>query len=306
MMGTVECSAESLATVLDTLDVLVYVSDMRTNELLFLNAYGRRHWGEPAGRKCWEVLQTDQAGPCSFCTNKQLIDEHGRPGPVVVWEFCNTHNGHWYQCRDQAVPWTDGRLVRLEVATDITEQKRLQSELVAAHAHAELQAHTDQLTGLANRRAYFERNPLSSSGAQQATQPAAVILFDLDNFKVINDSYGHAAGDAVLVEVARLLQVSMRDGDIACRFGGEEFSISLTDVDIDRASAIAERLRTTLEATKILFDNGAGEQVITVTASFGVAADASGRLSLNELLAKADAALYRAKNLGRNRVERSD
>lgn len=133
-MNTPACSAESLATVLDTLDVLVYVSDMETYELLFLNAYGRRHWSEPAGRKCWQVLQSGQSGPCSFCTNHRLLDQQGQPNPVVVWEFCNTHNGHWYLCRDQAIPWTDGRPVRLEVATDITEQKRLEAELLKARA----------------------------------------------------------------------------------------------------------------------------------------------------------------------------
>lgn len=305
-MSTTACTAESLATVLDTLDVLVYVSDMHTHELLFLNAYGRRHWGEPAGRKCWQVLQSDQTGQCDFCTNKQLLDEQGKPRPVLVWEFRNTHTGRWYQCRDQAIEWADGRLARLEVAADITEQKQLEGDLISARTRAESQAYTDALTGLANRRAYFEHNPLTSSRSGQKTQSVAVILFDLDSFKAINDTYGHAAGDAVLREVAKLIQAAMRDGDLACRFGGEEFSITLNGVDLDRACVIAERLRSTLAATPIRINNCTGEQTLTVTASFGVAADVAGQLSLEELLAKADAALYLAKALGRNRVERSD
>lgn len=306
-MGTTECSAESLATVLDQLDVLVYVSDMQTHEMLFLNAYGRRHWGEPAGRKCWQILQADQTGPCTFCTSAQLLAKQSQPDPVVVWEFRNTVNGRWYQCRDQIIPWEDGRLVRLEVATDITGQKQLEAELIAARARAESQAYTDELTGLANRRAYFEHNPIAGltgrSAAPQVASAAAVILFDLDYFKTINDNYGHAAGDVVLREVAKLLQGSMRDGDIACRFGGEEFSITLSGVDLSQACAIAERLRKTLESTPILVDHACGKQILNVTGSFGVAADDTGRSSLDQLLAKADAAMYLAKDLGRNRVE---
>lgn len=297
------CSAESLAAVLDALDVLVYVSDLDTHELLFLNAYGRKLWGEPAGRKCWQVLQADQCGPCDFCTNSRLVDEQGQPNPVTVWEFCNTHTDRWYQCRDQAIPWTDGRLVRLEVAVDITEQKQLQAELVTAHARARSQAYTDVLTGLANRRAYFEYSPEALQRARELERSVAVVMFDLDNFKTINDRYGHAAGDAVLVEVGSLLQLSTRDKDIACRLGGEEFSVTLIGVDGDQASAMAERLRRALETTPVRIDSDAGELVIPVTASFGVAADTTGTLSLEELLAKADAALYRAKSLGRNRVE---
>jgi PAS domain S-box-containing protein len=101
----------------------VYVADVTTYELLFMNHYGRTIWGEAAGRTCWQTLQSGQGGPCAFCTNARLILPNGEPAPPVVWEFQNTVTKHWYECRDQAIRWSDGRLVRMEIATDITDRK---------------------------------------------------------------------------------------------------------------------------------------------------------------------------------------
>ncbi len=127
-----EAFAKSFAafrTVMDSLDALVYVADMKTFEILFLNQYGRKIWGDLSGKICWESLQADQKGPCSFCTNEKLLDLGGNPVGVLVWEFRNTINGHWYECHDNAIRWMDGRIVRLEVATDITDRKRAEDEL---------------------------------------------------------------------------------------------------------------------------------------------------------------------------------
>ncbi|MHC4584307.1 MAG: PAS domain S-box protein [Planctomycetota bacterium] len=118
-----------LMTVLDSLDALVYVADMETHEILFLNKFGRDIWGDVVGKFCWKTLQTNQTGPCEFCTNAKLIDSSGKPAGIYRWEFQNTVDHQWYDCRDQAVRWTDGRLVRMEIATNITEQKNAQEEL---------------------------------------------------------------------------------------------------------------------------------------------------------------------------------
>ncbi len=115
-----------LTTVLDSIDALVYVADMDSYEILFLNKYGREIWGEIKGRRCWETIQEGQQGPCAFCTNKKLLSGTGIPAGVFQWEVQNTKNGRWYECRDQAIRWTDGRLVRLEIATDSTERKRME------------------------------------------------------------------------------------------------------------------------------------------------------------------------------------
>jgi PAS domain S-box-containing protein len=128
--STLRESNERFKTVMDSLDAFVYVADMKNHEILFLNRTGRNIWGNIVGSRCWETIQKGQTGPCGFCTNDKLLDADGNPTEVVVWEIRNTVNGRWYECRDRAIRWTDGRLVRLEISTDITDRKRVEDALV--------------------------------------------------------------------------------------------------------------------------------------------------------------------------------
>lgn len=118
-----------LATVLDSLDALVYVADMETYELLFLNKYALNIFGDITGKICWQSLQNGQTAPCVFCTNNQLLNNDGTPGEPVIWEFQNTINQRWYLIQDSAIKWMDGRIVRLEIATDITKNKETENQL---------------------------------------------------------------------------------------------------------------------------------------------------------------------------------
>ncbi len=120
---------QRLLTVMDAMDHLIYIADMQTHELLFINAYGRRIFGDAASKKCWEVIQSGQTGPCAFCNNDKLLDAHGQPAGIHRWEFQNTTTRRWYECRDQAIPWTAGRFVRMEVAVDITERKQSEEHI---------------------------------------------------------------------------------------------------------------------------------------------------------------------------------
>jgi signal transduction histidine kinase len=119
---------ERLVTILDSIEALVYVADMESYELLFVNKYGRDVWGDIAGQTCWKALQSGQEQPCEFCTNKYLLDPEGRPTGTYTWEFQNTVDGQWYFINDRAIRWLDGRIVRLEIASDITKRKKAEQE----------------------------------------------------------------------------------------------------------------------------------------------------------------------------------
>ncbi|MBY6032833.1 GGDEF domain-containing protein [Marinobacter daepoensis] len=288
---------EGLLAVLDNLDALVYVSDFDTHDLLYMNAYGRQIWGAINNRKCWQVLQNSD-GPCSFCTNHLLVNDRGEPSKPHVWEFQNQLDQRWYQCRDQAICWTDGRLVRLEIATDITERKEMELALRAAHEKARSAALEDELTGLHNRRAFFEFGTQLLNQANRHRTPLSLIMMDLDHFKVINDTHGHDAGDEVLRQVSALLQARIRDCDIVARMGGEEFAVLLPGTGPEMARALAERLLILLLELTVEH-NG---QAISPSASFGISLRDTKDRRLEDMLARADRALYRSKNQGRGRV----
>ena len=120
--------------VINKLDALVYVADMERYEVLFVNQHGRKLFGDIEGQLCWRTIQKGQSGPCEFCTNDKLIGPDGNPSDGVVWEFQNTLNERWYQCRDRAILWSDSRIVRMEIATDITANKRAEKALLESEA----------------------------------------------------------------------------------------------------------------------------------------------------------------------------
>ena len=173
--------------------------------------------------------------------------------------------------------------------------------LAMAKERAELEqrraASLDPLTGVANRRAFFDRGVPLVARAVSERRPAALLLLDLDRFKEVNDTAGHQAGDRMLKAFADLVASSMREGDLFGRIGGEEFSCLLLDATMPQALQVAERVRQGFEARGF-----AGAHVGT-TVSIGVAAASEADRDLHALLATADRALYRAKAKGRNRVE---
>jgi diguanylate cyclase (GGDEF)-like protein len=155
---------------------------------------------------------------------------------------------------------------------------------------------TDSLTGVANRRAFFDRGAPLLEWAIADRQPAALLLFDLDRFKEVNDTAGHQAGDRVLQAFCDLVVGSIRPGDLFGRLGGEEFACLLANASMAQALHIAERLRRDFAAMRL-----PGLDV-NATVSVGVAMASEAGRNLPALLAIADRALYRAKADGRNRV----
>jgi len=169
-----------------------------------------------------------------------------------------------------------------------------------AQLHAKVQelATIDPLTGLYNRRAFFEMGHREVERAQRFGRPLTAIMFDLDHFKRVNDTYGHAIGDQVLAGLAKLCQKELREIDLLGRYGGEEFAVLLPETDVAGAWQVAERLRRRIAQAAIDTDRGP----MQITLSLGIAALEEDVLDLETLLERADRALYAAKQGGRNRT----
>ncbi len=186
----------------------------------------------------------------------------------------------------------------------LAEQAAVSIENVGLHETVERQAVTDELTGLFNRRRFQEAMATEVERSKRFGQPVGLVLLDLDDFKAVNDTYGHQQGDLVLREVARVLRETSREIDEPARYGGEELAVVLPGTDLEGAYNLAERVRAGIEELSLpLLD---GEGTLGVTASFGVATLPGSADDMRELVAAADEALYRAKRAGKNRTVRAE
>ena len=185
-----------------------------------------------------------------------------------------------------------------QLAHWLAAQASIAIENERLHRTVKRQAITDELTQLANRRRFTETLSVEVRRAERFDDPLALVLADLDDFKLINDRYGHQVGDEVLRRFSDVLRENVRDFDLPVRYGGEEFAVLLPETGLDGAEQLARRLQTALLRLRLAEIGG---DRAPVTASFGVAAFPAAR-SAEELLSAADGALYRAKAAGKNRV----
>jgi diguanylate cyclase (GGDEF)-like protein len=192
-----------------------------------------------------------------------------------------------------------------ELFAYLTSQAAVSVENVDLHETVQRQAVTDELTGLFNHRRFQEVMSAEVERARRYDAEMGLIMLDIDNFKRVNDTYGHMQGDMVLREVARVLRASAREIDEPARYGGEEMAVALPQTDLEGAYQFAERVRRRIESLELPLLDGDG--ILRVTASFGAASLSSAPQSDKEgLVAAADAALYRAKRSGKNRTVKAE
>jgi diguanylate cyclase (GGDEF)-like protein len=195
-------------------------------------------------------------------------------------------------------PFTAGEA---ELFNYLASQAAVSIENLDLHESIQRQAVTDELTGLFNHRRFQEVVASEVERTRRFGQEMGLIMLDIDNFKRVNDTYGHLQGDLVLREVARVLRESSREIDEPARYGGEEMAVALPQTDLEGAYLFAERVRRRIEALELPLLDGGG--TLRVTASFGAASLSTSRdADKDALVAAADAALYRAKRSGKNRT----
>lgn len=278
----------ALRAIIDASPVPVVLSNHASGAVVYVNQAAAKFFGrggaELIGRNAsdlWESAEhyaglLAELGVRGHIEDREarLIRADGRP--------C------WVQTSTTVLRLQDDTLV-YAAFTDISERKRKENELHRL-------ATTDPLTGALNRRAFTERAGTEGERARRGGYPVALVICDLDHFKAINDTYGHARGDAVLKRFTAIVQELIRPSDALGRIGGEEFALLLPGSDADAAVRVAERVRARFAAEPV-----AGGEPIFATASFGVSAWPHG-LQLDAVLQAADAALYAAKAAGRDCV----
>lgn len=299
----VEKGAEpaSCREMLDSLPFTVYAVDVGSDEVVYANRHFRAGREYAAGTPCYKLVNGRDT-PCPDCRRNEIIDDLGRPnGNTLVYEFFNEFDEHWYQMHESAVYWDNQRVVKYVIAVDVSDLKATQNRLAEAHAELALKnrelehlASTDSLTRIYNReklsRIFARELGLLDSG----DKAFAVISIDLDHFKIINDTFGHAAGDQVLIAVARIMKDTIRSTDFIGRWGGEEFLILCPQTSLAEACHLAQRICDAVAGAS--YATGQSHSV-----SMGVAAYALGD-TLDTLLHRSDQAMYQAKLHGRNRV----
>tara|TARA_R110001583_G_scaffold31978_1_gene108966 strand:- start:32041 stop:34380 length:2340 start_codon:yes stop_codon:yes gene_type:complete len=232
--------------------------------------------------------------PTTFAQRLDMLRERAQ---TVYGEELAHRDGRWIE-RDfipiRSTGSTDALLGFLRVYRDVSARKQQEKALW-------LLATTDPLTGVRNRRAFLDKVDAELVRVRRYRNDATLMMLDLDHFKRVNDLHGHAAGDAMLCHVVRLAHSLLRASDLIGRLGGEEFAILLPATGLQGALELAERLRSTLEHTPLVYQN----RDIGATTSIGVSLLQAGDSSAEMILARADSALYAAKHNGRNRVEQA-
>jgi diguanylate cyclase (GGDEF)-like protein len=277
---------EILSKVIDLPSSCLFVIDKDKDETLFSASAGL---SAAAARSYGEALTFDPEGAVLPVENELFacttVLDHKR----LMVVFCASGD----------------RLERLSTEDRLVLQA-VASELVVAVENSQLYklttrlSITDELTGLFNYRYLQQRLDDEIERAKRYSRSLSMLMLDADDFKRFNDTYGHIAGDQALAEIGQVLRAAVREIDVVCRYGGEEFSVVLPETDAEGAFVVAEKVREAVASHS--FADGDGNRGVHVTVSIGLATFPSSAADREELLRQADDALYQAKHLGRDRV----
>lgn len=295
-------NVEQMAIVLDTLPDPAFVISRSGKYIAVFGGRDKRYYHDGSslvGKYISDVIKPDKAN-----VFMRMIDQTLASGNLLIEEYeLSNHDVKglpdygpeepiWFEVRIQALSFSvDEENVVLWVASNISERHALEIQL------KEL-SHTDQLTGLFNRRKLEHELTLYYESYARYSVPTSILMFDLDNLKKINDSKGHYVGDAVIRALAETFHLTLRKTDCACRIGGDEFVVALPNTGYEQAIQFAKRIHE--HSRKALNRFSANNLLVTV--SIGVTTILPGDRSYEDTIQRADLALYEAKNGGGNRI----
>jgi len=294
---TARASEDQFRVIFDAAADGILLCDAETGALIDINPAGCTMFGFSREELIGRALDSLSTGLSPYVQRDvmTLLQEAQSQGPQIFEWLCKAKGEHlfWGEISLRCTS-LGGRPVGLAILRDITERKRKEDEVVQL-------AHFDVLTGLPNRRNFDVTLRQEIARSTRYGGPLSVAMGDIDLFKIINDTFGHQAGDVVLKSLADLMRKSLRRSDYIARWGGEEFTLLLPETRLDIAEMLLNRLRMTI-ANQVIAEIGRA-----VTLSFGVTAftKSDGKTdSPDELVKRVDQALYLSKQAGRNRVTR--
>jgi diguanylate cyclase (GGDEF)-like protein/PAS domain S-box-containing protein len=287
---TIRDLEEKTRFILDSIHAGIIIIDAETHNIVDANPEALILMGIPkslvVGKICHNFICPSEIGSCPITDKGQQVDNSER---VLL-----TTDGQKIPILKTVASVTlNGRKHLLESFLDISQLKILQNQL-------EILATTDPLTGVFNRRHFIEMTEKEINRARRSKIPLSIAMIDIDNFKRINDTYGHTIGDQVLKELVAICNDNLRTYDMLGRLGGEEFAITTVGCALQEAYSLSDRLRERV-ANHLIH---AGGKDISIKISIGVSELSGNMENVDSILNRADQALYLAKNAGRNRVEK--
>ncbi|WP_411562433.1 GGDEF domain-containing protein [Pseudomonas shirazensis] len=284
------------SSLLETVNAVLWAFDWKTRQVLYVSPAFERIFGRQVSRVLADFNEwRDSIYPDDLEYAERSLAQVLLQGAVEDREYRIINAAgeiRWLSDKCYINQQQDGdRVIVVGIAEDITEKKQLEGELQRL-------ATTDVLTQSSNRRHFFECANQAFTAAREDGTPLSFLLLDIDDFKLINDTYGHQQGDQVLQHIADSGKAVLRRGDVFGRIGGEEFAAVFPGCEAKVAEQIAERLQR--EIQRLSFSHG--QERFGVTISQGLTSLRDDDLSLDSLFARADAAMYQAKRLGKNQI----